>query len=77
MYFNSKEVIAMPKTTQDRKWEAENDARTLTEADTIKKDSSRLRAASGAARRMAKEEKVRLDSLRKVAGLKSVTGKKK
>lgn len=64
------------KTLQDKKWEAENDARTLAEADTIKKDNPRLRAASKAANRMAKDEKARVDSLRKVAGLKPLGRKK-
>lgn len=63
-------------TVQDKKWEAESDARTLADADTIKKDSSRLKAATGAAKRMAGEEKAKMDSLRKIAGLKPVVRKK-
>jgi len=47
-------VIAM--TAQDRKWEAESDARTLMDSQVISGDKRRLSAAIKAAKRMAKEK---------------------
>lgn len=48
--------MVMVRTLQDKKWEAESDVRTLTEADQIKKTPSRLNAAKTAAKRMVKEQ---------------------
>ncbi len=47
-------VIAM--TAQDRKWEAESDARTLMFSQVISSDKKRLTAAVKAAKRMAAEK---------------------
>ena len=63
----------MPKTNmtaQDKKWRAEEDARTLAEAEVVKRDTIRMKAATNAAKKMADEQKVRAASLRKVAGMK-------
>ena len=56
-----------PISAQDKKWRAEDDARTLAEAERIKVDKSRMDAASTAAKRMADEEAERTQALRKVA----------
>ena len=56
----------------DKKWEAENDARTLADADSIKLDGGRLKRAKQAAKRMAKEETARTNALRRIAGLKPI-----
>lgn len=48
--------IASPKMSKsDREWEAENDARTLADAEAIKVDNTRLKRAQKAAKRMANE----------------------
>lgn len=49
-------------------WKAQMDASTLAEAEAIKKDPSRMNAASSAAKSMAKEQAARLEGLKKVAG---------
>lgn len=46
-------------TAEDKKWEAENDCRTLTEAEEIRKDKDRLAKALA----MAKEKQAELDTL--------------
>ena len=56
-------------TKEDTKWMAESDARTLADADTIRNDSTRLKKAKDAAKRLAKEETVKTETLRKIAGL--------
>ncbi len=54
-------------SAEDRKWKAENDARTLADAEAIKIDRSRMTAARQAARRMAKEEQERATAMKKIA----------
>ena len=54
----------------EKKWAAENDARTLAEAEAIKKDSPRLKAAAREAKKMVDEEMIKAKALRKVSGLK-------
>jgi hypothetical protein len=58
----------------ERKWQAENDARTLAEAEQIKEDKTRLEAAQSAAKRMLEEEEERTRAMRKVARKKRATG---
>ena len=53
----------------EKKWQAESDARTLSEAAVIKKDTQRLRAAVNAARRMYKEKKIEAAAMEKIAKL--------
>ena len=53
---------------EERKWAAESDVRTLTEAEVIQKTPSRLRAAKTAAKRMVKEEQQKVNAINKVAG---------
>ena len=66
----------MPAMTQkEAKWAAESDARTLAEVETVRGDSTRLKKAKGAAKRMAAEETIRTDALRKIAGLKPIKKK--
>lgn len=66
-------AIAMTKS--DKKWQAESDARTLMEADVIKVDSTRLRAAANAAKLMKKEKQDEAKAMAKVAKLKKGKGK--
>ena len=58
-------VIAM--TAQDRKWEAESDARTLMDSQVISSDKKRLTAAVKAAKRMAAEKAEEAKAMKGVA----------
>ena len=40
-----------PKTADDRKWQAEEDVRTLVRAEEIRKDAARLRRATAMAKK--------------------------
>lgn len=67
---------SQPET--DKKWEAENDARILMDAEVIRKDPKRMRAAIEAADRMAEEKKDESNAMSKVARLtvpKTIKGK--
>lgn len=52
---------------QDRKWDAEANARILADAEKIKSDSKKMQAARAAAKRMAVEDRKRLEGLEKIA----------
>jgi len=52
---------------QDKKWEAENDARTLAEAAAIRKDKLRISAAKKEAGTMAKEQQIKATALKQIA----------
>ncbi len=58
-----------PKT--DAEWEAESDARTLSEAEIIGNDQPRMASAKIAADRLAKEERERAAALEKVGTAKN------
>lgn len=53
---------------QDKKWQAEDDARTLARAREIEQDPSRAQAAKKAAKDLAKKTEEELMNLRKVNG---------
>ena len=53
--------------SSDNDWQAECDARTLSEAEVIKADADRLNKATSAAKKMAEREEKEKASLRKVA----------
>ncbi len=57
--------IAM--TADDKRWEAESDARTLSEAKIINDDEKRLSAATTAADRLAEEKREQAEAMEKVA----------
>lgn len=57
-------------TKEERRWRAESDARTLAEAEEIKRDKARKRAAMKEALRLAR------DVAKQAANLKKVGGKK-
>lgn len=50
---NKKEVAALPSSPSDDKWQAESDFRTLVDAEKIKNDEKRFKAAM----KHAKEQK--------------------
>lgn len=60
------------KTTMDKQekiWQAESDARTLADAEVIKKDPERLAAAVKQAKKMADEKKKEAQGMAHVAGM--------
>lgn len=60
--------LTYPKMSEKEKdWRAEDDARTLSNAEAIKADPERMERASKAAKRMLEEEKARTEGLQKVA----------
>lgn len=63
----------MPNTisADEKRWQAEDDARAMAQAEEVKADKARLDAAQQAAKRMADEETKRAQAMRKVAGRKS------
>lgn len=54
-------------SADEKKWKAESDARTLSEAEIIKKDESRLVAAQEAAKELAKDSKKEAEAMDDVA----------
>lgn len=62
---------AIPVSPDERRWRAEDDARTLARAMRIQKDTARLRAATEAAERMAKEQREEANNLGAVSRKKS------
>lgn len=52
---------------EEKKWRAESDASTLAEAEAIKSDKSRLKAAAAEARKMAKDAENRAKGMKRVA----------
>jgi hypothetical protein len=54
-------------TADDKRWQAEDDARALAQANVVNDDPARLEKAKNAATRMAAEEKERADAMSKVA----------
>ena len=61
-------------TADDKKWEAEQDARTLMESQVISGDKRRLNAAVKAAKRMAKEKAAESKAMNGVAKKKTQKG---
>lgn len=51
----------------EKQWQAESDARTLAEAERIKSETSRLKSAQMAAKKMVSDQQKDLQSLSKVA----------
>ena len=51
---------------RESRWQAESDARTITEAAVVTADGPRLEAAQVAAKRMAEEKAVELEALKKL-----------
>lgn len=63
-----KRAVTAPRlTAQDRKWQAESDARSLIAANSITSDKVRLKAAKVQVRLMANEKAKELKSINKIA----------
>ena len=54
-------------TADEKRWEAESDARTLARAEEIKNDSKRVKSATQAAKKMSAEAAKEAASMQKVA----------
>ena len=52
---------------QDRKWQAQDDARTLAQAEEIKSDSARKKRAIVMVRKMVKDKEKEVKSFQKIA----------
>jgi len=59
-------------TAQDKKWQAEDDARTLSQATIIYGDPGRLERAQQKAKEMAEKQKEEANAMWKVAGSKKM-----
>ncbi len=57
----------MTAMSEDKKWQAESDVRTLAEAETIKKDAARLKAAGKAAESMKEKKMDEAKAMAKIA----------
>ena len=60
--------MTLSMADNDKKWKAENDARTLADAIAIQQDKKRMAEARKAARRMLKEKKDEAVGMAQVAG---------
>ena len=59
--------MAIRLSAEEKRWQAEQDARTLAEADVIRKTPSRLTAAAKAAKAMATDAKKQAAAMGKIA----------
>lgn len=65
-------MVAQPRlTTQDRIWQAEDDARTLARAEEIRKDAKRLNLAKAQANKMIKDQENSLKAIKKIKSIKA------
>lgn len=55
------------KAMEEKDWEAENDARTMADADVIKNDPERYEKAVKAAQDMARDKKKEAESISRIA----------
>lgn len=58
---------AISMAAQEKRWQQENDARTLAEAEQIKKDPARVKGAATAAQKMQKEHQQSANALKTIA----------
>ena len=56
----------VPMSDEDKKWQAESDARNIAESAAIKADQHRYAAAQEAAKRMAEEEEAKAKALKEL-----------
>jgi len=59
--------MTLIEKAENARWEAESDARTITESVAIQADAKRLAAAQKAAKRLEKEEKEKAAAMGKIA----------
>lgn len=60
---------APPLTVEEKRWQAESDARTLANAKVITNDPARLQAATNAAQQMADEQSKEAKAMRNVSNM--------
>jgi hypothetical protein len=74
-------MATAPKlSAQEKKWQAQDDARTLAMAEAIKNDTARMRAAKREAKKMAEEQEQQAMAMKTIAQQtinKTKQGKKK
>lgn len=58
----------MMNQKSEKQWQAESDANVLAEAEAVKSTGTRMRAARGAAKKLATEAEKKAKGMRKVAG---------
>jgi len=68
--------MGLSVAAQDKKWQAESDARALAEADVIRKTPVRLKAAVKEAKIMAADAKKKATAMGNIAKIKRSTTKK-
>jgi hypothetical protein len=66
----------LSQIAQEKKWQRQNDARTLAEATEIKKDKGRLSGAIKESKIMVTEEVKRLSAMKQVSRIKPSSKKK-
>lgn len=57
-------------SADEKKWQAESDARTLAESEVIRGDEARMKAAQEAAASLAEDKQKELDGLRAISSVK-------
>jgi len=62
----------LPKTAEERRWQAESDARSLIEAEAVKMDPKRNKRAKIAANRIAIEKKKEAAAAQRIAKKRSI-----
>ena len=60
-------MVQSTMSKEEKKWQAESDARTLMEAEVVEKTPSRLKAAKKAAKEMAAEKRKEAEAMTKIA----------
>lgn len=73
-------TTASKLSAQEKKWQAQDDARTLATAEAIKNDAARMRAAKREAKKMAEEQEQQAMAMKTIAQQtvnKTKRGKKK
>ena len=60
-------MIDSPMTAEDKRWQAQDDARTLASANVIREDPDRMSAAQTMAKEMAEEDREKAKAMGKVA----------
>lgn len=64
-------------SVNEKRWQAESDARTMAQYEEIMQDASRKKAAITEAKKQAADMNKRAAAMNKVAGIKSITTKRK
>ena len=69
------EITKKKMSKEEERWEAESDARTLSNAEVIKQDPDRMKKAIQAAKRITEDKQKEVDSYRNLANSKTLLTK--